>query len=171
MEFEWDDGKSRSNALKHGIDFKMAKELWLDENRIEIRAPYPIENRWITIAKLNKKIWAAVYTRRKDKIRLISVRRARRKEEILYEKKLTESAAEFDRRFDAGGDIHELIDMSKSEIIRHGKKVRITIDMSETLVDEIDEIRRKIGVDRGALIKVWLHDRVKQEKAAMGSTR
>ena len=86
MQFEWDEGKSGSNSLKHGIDFEMAKGLWLDENRIEIRTPHPIENRWITIAKLDKKIWAAVYTRRKDNIRLISVRRARRKEEILYEK-------------------------------------------------------------------------------------
>jgi hypothetical protein len=89
----------------------------------------------------------------------------------MKKKSLAESTAEFDRRFDAGEDIHELIDVSKAEIVRHGKKVRITIDMSETLVDEIDEIRRKIGVDRGALIKVWLHERVKQEKAAMGIAR
>lgn len=89
----------------------------------------------------------------------------------MKKKRLAESAVEFDRRFDAGEDIHELIDMSKAEIIRHGKKVRITIDMSETLVGEIDEIRRKIGVDRGALIKVWLHERVKQEKATMDSAR
>jgi hypothetical protein len=89
----------------------------------------------------------------------------------MKKKRLAESVAEFDRRFDAGEDIHELIDVSKAEIVRHGKKVRITIDMSETLVDEIDEIRRKIGVDRGALIKVWLHERVKQEKAATGSAR
>jgi hypothetical protein len=88
----------------------------------------------------------------------------------MKKKRLSESAAEFDRRFDAGEDVHELIDMSKADIIRHGKKVRITIDMSENLVGEIDEIRRKIGVDRGALIKVWLHERVKQEKA-LGSTR
>jgi uncharacterized DUF497 family protein len=51
MQFEWDEGKSRSNSLKHGIDFEMAKGLWFDENRIEIRAPHPIENRWITIAE------------------------------------------------------------------------------------------------------------------------
>lgn len=89
----------------------------------------------------------------------------------MKKKRPAESAAEFDRRFDAGEDIHELIDMSKAAIIRHGKKVRITIDMSETLVGEIDKIRRKIGVDRGALIKVWLHERVKQEKAATGNTR
>jgi hypothetical protein len=89
----------------------------------------------------------------------------------MKKKRLAESTEEFDRRFDAGEDIHELIDMSKAGIVRHGKKVRITIDMSETLVSEIDEIRRKIGVDRGALIKVWLHERVKQEKTAMGNAR
>jgi hypothetical protein len=83
----------------------------------------------------------------------------------MKKKRLAESTAEFDRRFNAGEDIHELIDMSKAQIVRRGKKVRITIDMSETLVTEIDKIRRKIGVDRGALIKVWLHERVKQEKA------
>jgi len=38
--------------------------------------------------------------------------------------------------------------------------------IAEALVKEIDDIRRKIGVDRGALIKVWLHERVQQEKAS-----
>ncbi|KAF0144256.1 MAG: CopG family transcriptional regulator [Nitrospirae bacterium] len=74
------------------------------------------------------------------------------------------SAIEFDRRFDAGEDIHDLIDMSKAKIVHHGKKVRLTLDVAESLVADIDEIRRRIGVDRGALIKVWLHERVKQEK-------
>ncbi|MEW6584284.1 MAG: BrnT family toxin [Nitrospirota bacterium] len=86
MQFERDAGKSSLNSLKHGMDFETAKELWLDESRVEIHAPYPVENRWITIAELNGKIWAAVYTLRTGKIRIISVRRARRKEEILYEK-------------------------------------------------------------------------------------
>jgi hypothetical protein len=35
-------------------------------------------------------------------------------------------------------------------------------------VKDIDEIRKRIGVDRGALIKVWLHEKVKQEKSANG---
>jgi len=39
------------------------------------------------------------------------------------------------------------------------------LDVAESLVNELDEIRQKIGVDRGALIKVWLHERVMQEKA------
>ena len=56
--------------------------------------------------------------------------------------------------------------MSKAKVIRHGKKVRLTMDVAESLVDDIDEIRQRIGVDRGALIKVWLHERVKQEKSS-----
>lgn len=71
--------------------------------------------------------------------------------------KLAKNAREFDRRFDSGEDIHELMDISKAAVVHHGKKVRITLDIAESLVDEIDDIRRKIGVDRGALIKVWLH--------------
>ena len=39
------------------------------------------------------------------------------------------------------------------------------------LVEEIDQIRKGIGVDRGALIKVWLHERLQQEKAAGGKQR
>ena len=83
----------------------------------------------------------------------------------MSKRKLAESAKEFDRRFDDGEDIHDLIDMSKAKIIRHGKKVRITLDIAEELVRDIDRIRDSIGVDRAALIKVWLHDRVQQEKA------
>ena len=84
----------------------------------------------------------------------------------MAKKKIAASTRELDRRFDDGEDIHDLIDMSKSKIIRHGKKVRITLDVAEELINEIDIIRQSIGVDRSALIKVWLHERVKQEKAA-----
>ena len=81
--------------------------------------------------------------------------------------KYTESTEEFDRRFDEGEDIHDLIDMTKAKIIRHGKKVRITLDIAEELVQEIDQIRQSIGVDRAALIKIWLHERVQREKAGV----
>jgi len=43
--------------------------------------------------------------------------------------------------------------------------MRITLDMSEKPVKEIDGIGDTIGVDRGALIKIWVYERVKQEKA------
>ena len=62
--------------------------------------------------------------------------------------KIAETAKEFDRRFDAGQDIHDLLDMSKAKVSKPGKKVRITLDISEDLVNEIDKIRTAIGVDR-----------------------
>ena len=80
-------------------------------------------------------------------------------------KKHAETAKEFDRRFEAGEDVHDLIDMSRATVLRPGKKTRITLDVPESLVREIDAIRHEIGVDRGALIKVWLQERVKKEKA------
>ena len=83
----------------------------------------------------------------------------------MKKKALAKDSEEFDRRFDAGEDIHNLVDISKASVIHHGKKVRITLDIAESLVKEIDEIRKRIGVDRGALIKVWLHEKIKQEKA------
>jgi hypothetical protein len=84
----------------------------------------------------------------------------------MTKKKLAKNTREFDERFDKGEDIHDLVDMSTATVIHHGKKVRITLDVAESLVKDIDDIRKEIGVDRGALIKIWLHERVKKEKTA-----
>jgi uncharacterized protein len=89
MEFEWDERKNRKNKNKHGIDFETAMELWNDKNRIEIQTPFPIENRSILIGKIDKKLWSAIFTLRDNAIRIISVRRARKKEAKFYEQKET----------------------------------------------------------------------------------
>ena len=83
----------------------------------------------------------------------------------MTKKKIAKNSTEFDRRFDSGEDIHDLIDMSRSTVVHHGKKVRITLDIAESLVKDIDDIRQQIGVDRDALIKVWLNEWLKKEKA------
>jgi hypothetical protein len=49
---------------------------------------------------------SASHSKRQPISRLIPVRRARPKEVGLYE----EEAAEFDRRFDEGEDIHDIVD-------------------------------------------------------------
>jgi hypothetical protein len=87
MVFEWDQGKNESNRKKHGIDLETARNIWFDDNRVEIEAPYPIESRWTVIGNVAGKIWVALYTIRNSTIRIISVRRARTKEVKLYEKK------------------------------------------------------------------------------------
>jgi len=81
----------------------------------------------------------------------------------MKEKAFAKNSDELDRRFDDGEDIHELTDMSQAKITRPGRKIRLTLDVSETLVRDLDEIRSRIGVDRSAIIKIWLHERVKQE--------
>ena len=83
----------------------------------------------------------------------------------MKKKRLAKTTDEFDRRFDAGEDITDLIDISKAGVSRPGRKVRITLDVAESLVRDIDAIRERIGVDRGALIKVWLHEKVLKEKS------
>lgn len=82
----------------------------------------------------------------------------------MKKKQLASSAAEFDKRFDRGEDIADMLDLSKVKITRPGRKVWIILDIPETLVRDIDAVREPMGVDRGALIKVWLHERVAQEK-------
>ncbi|CAM5274381.1 BrnT family toxin [Corynebacterium variabile] len=85
MDFEFDPVKSASNLVKHGIDFTEAQQLWLDQNRLEVRARTQDEPRWLLIASYNSRFWSAVFTYRPDRIRIISVRRARQKEITLYE--------------------------------------------------------------------------------------
>lgn len=88
MPFEWDPQKSIANKEKHGIDFETTKRLWSDENRVEIHASHPVEDRWILIGKKDDKLWTAIYTLRGNAIRIISVRRSREKEVDLYDGKV-----------------------------------------------------------------------------------
>jgi hypothetical protein len=66
-----------------------------------------------------------------------------RRQPFMKKSKAAKSSAEFDRRFDAGEDIHDLIDMSQATVIKQGKKVLITPDVAESLVKDIDELRKK----------------------------
>ena len=85
IEFEFDENKSRANRGKHGIDFYQALDLWKDPDLLEIPAITSDEPRFLIIGKLDQKIWSAVITYRKNNIRIISVRRARKEEIELYE--------------------------------------------------------------------------------------
>ena len=85
MKFEWDNKKNETNRDKHGIDFETARKLWMDQFRVDILAPYPNEDRRILLGRLKGKVWAAIYTLRGDSVRIISVRRARKREVELYE--------------------------------------------------------------------------------------
>jgi uncharacterized DUF497 family protein len=85
MEFEFDAQKSATNKAKHGIDFTEAQRLWHDPERVEVPARTEDEPRWLLIAKLEGKVWSAVFARRGTNTRIISVRRSREGEVVLYE--------------------------------------------------------------------------------------
>ena len=83
--FEFDPDKSRSNREKHGIDFVQAQKLWDDPNLLEVRAKSDDEPRYLVVGIISKKYWSAIVTYRKEKVRIISVRRSRQTEVELYE--------------------------------------------------------------------------------------
>ena len=83
--FEFDRAKSESNRSKHGIDFVEAQILWSDHMLLEIPANTDDEPRYLVIGLIDDKHWSAVMTYRGANIRLISVRRARTEEVVLYE--------------------------------------------------------------------------------------
>lgn len=85
MRFEYDPAKSAANKEKHGIDFAAAQALWLDDKLLTIAANSMDEPRMVSIGKLDGILWTAVWTKRGENIRLISVRRGRKGEMTLYE--------------------------------------------------------------------------------------
>ena len=85
MEFEFDNRKSAPNKKKHGIDFVDAQSLWGDADLLEIPAKTEDELRHLVVGKIGERHWSAVITYRRERIRIISVRRSRKEEEELYE--------------------------------------------------------------------------------------
>lgn len=85
MKFEFDPLKSRSNKKKHGIDFEEAQSLWDDPELIEIPARTTDEARFLVVGRIGNQHWSGIICYREDRVRLISVRRARREEIAAYE--------------------------------------------------------------------------------------
>jgi len=86
MTFEYDENKSNSNKLKHGINFEEAKALWTDPYSFEIQSKNSTdEERYLVLGQITTKLYTAIITYRLDNIRIISVRRSREKEIEIYE--------------------------------------------------------------------------------------
>ena len=84
IAFVFDQAKSASNKIKHGIDFTDAQALWRDDTHVVIAARMGAEERFIVIGRIADKHWSAVVTYRGELVRIISVRRSRDKEVRAY---------------------------------------------------------------------------------------
>jgi uncharacterized protein len=83
MLFEYDPAKSAQNRAKHGIDFEDAQVLWAGRS-VQKSLPHPTETRLLLTGPIAGRLWSAVFTMRGNRVRLISVRRARQIEEREY---------------------------------------------------------------------------------------
>jgi hypothetical protein len=90
LDFEWDEDKADTNLKKHKISFEEAKTVFADPLAITIDDPkHSIdEERFIDIGtSADGKILVVSYTERERKIRLISCRKAAKKERKIYEER------------------------------------------------------------------------------------
>jgi hypothetical protein len=73
------------------------------------------------------------------------------------------TAAEFDAQFDAGEDVSANYDLEKA--VRPGlEQRRVSVDFPVWMVHELDQVARRLGVTRQSVIKVFISDKLKEEK-------
>ena len=84
--FVYNVAKSRANLRKHGIDFEEAQRLWDDRYGLMKTVRCRGEDRRVLVARYAGSCWTAVYTERLGAVRLISVRRATKREMGSYDR-------------------------------------------------------------------------------------
>lgn len=85
-EFEWDEVKRAANLSKHGLDFEDVRRAF---NAFTVRTPARNsggEPRWSAVGVLDGREIAVIYVLRSASARLISARRASKRERESYRK-------------------------------------------------------------------------------------
>ena len=88
LKFQWDAGKAASNAEKHGVSFEEAGTVFGDPLAVTFPDPDHSagERRFITFGLSRQGLLLMVaHTSRGRMIRIISARRATRREKVTYE--------------------------------------------------------------------------------------
>jgi uncharacterized protein len=88
MKFEWDEAKNRANIKKHGFDFADAEEMFSGVLLVspDTREDYG-EKRWAGLGLIGGRTVQIVFTESTpDTIRIISLRKASKRERKEYEK-------------------------------------------------------------------------------------
>jgi uncharacterized protein len=87
--FEWDERKARANLRKHKVDFADAATVFEDGRAVTIAEDEAQEERYITLGiDASGRVLVVVYTMRGERIRIISARRATKRERAQYEQGL-----------------------------------------------------------------------------------
>lgn len=85
MRIVWDEAKRHSNLRKHGLDFADAAAVFdgVTDTREDTRFEYD-EQRFITIGLLENTVVVIAHTESDEEIRIISMRKATRREKAIY---------------------------------------------------------------------------------------
>jgi uncharacterized DUF497 family protein len=90
-EFEWDDAKAAGNLRKHRVGFGAARLVFQDASAVEefdAAGAYGDE-RFKIVGLANDLLLTVIYTERAGRIRVISARRATRREQNDYHQNQT----------------------------------------------------------------------------------
>ncbi len=86
MQFTWSEAKRSANLHKHGLDFVDAPGVFegLTYTYEDDRFAYH-ELRFVTLGLLEGVVVSIVHTENEDEIRIISFRKATRREAVIYQ--------------------------------------------------------------------------------------
>ncbi len=86
-DFEWDADKAIANVSKHGVRFEEAATVFLDLDYLLIRDA-AVAERFVAIGMSRRaRVLFVVHCERGEKLRIISARRATRRERETYERR------------------------------------------------------------------------------------
>jgi hypothetical protein len=86
-DFEWDSEKAALNTAKHGVTFEEAVTVFLDLDYLLVRDALAPE-RFVAIGQSSQaRILFVVHCERAERLRIISARRATRRERETYERR------------------------------------------------------------------------------------
>jgi len=94
VTYEWDPAKAAVNLGKHGVSFEEAASVFLDPSALTFCDPdhSAEEDREMTIGRsAQQRILFVAHAARRDRIRIISARRATRRERRQYEEGIDEA--------------------------------------------------------------------------------
>jgi uncharacterized DUF497 family protein len=94
VTYEWDPAKAAANVRKHGVSFEEAASVFLDHAALTFADPDHSEDeeRAITIGRsAHQRIVLVCHTEREGRLRIISARRATRREQDQYEEGIDEA--------------------------------------------------------------------------------
>ncbi len=89
FDFEWDEEKARSNIERHDISFAEAATVFVDPLSVSVSDAYHSfdEDRFIIVGESEQgRLLVVTYMERGDSIRIISARKANRREKRDYER-------------------------------------------------------------------------------------